>query len=145
MNIGKHFTLDELTHSQAATRAGLKNAPDTAALANLRALVGAVLDPLREAVGRPVVISSGYRSPAVNKAVRGAATSQHVLGQAADITVPGMTVAEVVATIRRLGLPFDQLLDEFGSWVHVSHSPRNRRQVLRAKRTAAGTKYEVIP
>jgi zinc D-Ala-D-Ala carboxypeptidase len=141
----KHFTLDELTHSQAATRRGLKNDPDTAARENLQHLVDAVLDPLREALGRPVVISSGYRSPAVNRAVGGAASSQHVLGQAADITVPGMTVAQVVATIRRLGLPFDQLIDEFGSWVHVSHSPRNRRQVLRAKRTAAGTKYEVIP
>lgn len=141
----KHFTLDELTHSQAAARKGLSNDPDAAACEHLQALVDNVLDPLREALGRPIVISSGYRSPAVNKAVGGASSSQHVLGQAADITVPGLTVAQVVATIRRLGLPFDQLIDEFGSWVHVSHSPRHRRQVLRAKRTAAGTKYEVIP
>lgn len=145
MKLGKHFTLDELTHSQAAARRGLPNEPDGPAQDNLRSLVANVLDPLREALGRPIVVSSGYRSPRVNKAVGGAASSQHVLGQAADITVPGVTVAQVVAKIRALGLPFDQLIDEFGSWVHVSYGPRHRRQVLRARRTAAGTKYEVLP
>lgn len=145
MNIGKHFTLAELTHSQAAARKGLKNDPDAAALESLQLLVRNVLDPLREALGRPIVVSSGYRAPLVNRAVGGASSSQHVLGQAADITVPGMHVTEVVARIRALGLPFDQLIDEFGSWVHVSHGPRNRRQTLRARRTTAGTKYEVIP
>lgn len=145
MNIGKHFTLAELTHSQAAARKGLKNEPDAAALESLQLLVRNVLDPLREALGRPIVVSSGYRSPLVNRTVGGASSSQHVLGQAADITVPGMHVTEVVARIRALGLPFDQLIDEFGSWVHVSHGPRNRRQTLRARRTTAGTKYEAIP
>lgn len=145
MNIGKHFTLAELTHSQAAARKALKNEPDASALESLQLLVRNVLDPLREALGRPIVVSSGYRSPLVNRAVGGASSSQHVLGQAADITVPGMHVTEVVARIRALGLPFDQLIDEFGSWVHVSHGPRNRRQTLRARRTTAGTKYEVIP
>ena len=145
MNIGKHFNLAELTHSQAAARKGLKNDPDAAALESLQLLVRNVLDPLRDALGRPIVVSSGYRAPLVNRAVGGASSSQHVLGQAADITVPGMHVTEVVARIRALGLPFDQLIDEFGSWVHVSHGPRNRRQTLRARRTTAGTKYEVIP
>lgn len=145
MNIGKHFTLAELTHSQAAARKGLKNDPDARALEYLQLLVRNVLDPLRESLGRPITVSSGYRSPLVNRAVGGASSSQHVLGQAADIVVPGMHVTEVVARIRALGLPFDQLIDEFGSWVHVSHGPRNRRQTLRARRTLAGTKYEAIP
>lgn len=145
MKIGKHFTLAELTHSQAAARKGLKNDPDAAALESLQLLVRNVLDPLREALNRPITVSSGYRSPLVNRAVGGASSSQHVLGQAADIVVPGMHVTEVVARIRALGLPFDQLIDEFGSWVHVSHGPRNRRQTLRARRTSAGTKYEAIP
>lgn len=145
MKLGKHFTLAELTHSQAAARKGLKNDPDAAALESLQLLVRNVLDPLREALNRPITVSSGYRSPLVNRAVGGASSSQHVLGQAADITVPGMHVTEVVARIRALGLPFDQLIDEFGSWVHVSHGPRNRRQTLRARRTSAGTKYEAIP
>ena len=145
MKVGKHFTLAELTHSQAAARKGLKNSPDAAALESLQLLVQHVLDPLREALGRPIAVSSGYRSPLVNRAVGGASSSQHVLGQAADITVPGMHVTEVVARIRDLGLPFDQLIDEFSSWVHVSYGPRNRRQTLRARRTLTGTKYEAIP
>ena len=145
MNLGQHFTLAELTHSQAAARRGLKNDPDAAALANLQLLVRNVLDPLREALGRPITVSSGYRAPMVNRAVGGASSSQHVLGQAADIVVPGMHVTEVVARIRALGLPFDQLIDEFGSWVHVSYGPRHRRQTLRARRTTAGTKYEAVP
>lgn len=149
MKIGKHFTLAELTHSQAAARKGLKNSPDAVALESLQLLVQHVLDPLREALGRPIAVSSGYRSPLVNRAVGGASSSQHVLGQAADITVPGMHVTEVVARIRDLGLPFDQLIDEFsdggGGWVHVSYGPRNRRQTLRARRTSTGTKYEAIP
>lgn len=139
----KHFTLDELTHSQAAVRKGLSNSPDRDALANLEALVDNVLDPLREALGRAVVISSGYRSPAVNRAVGGASSSQHVLGQAADFLIPGMTPAQVVAFVRSLGLPFDQLIEE-PTWTHVSFGPRHRRQVLRARRTAAGMKYEAI-
>lgn len=145
MDLGRYFTLDEFTHSQAAARKGLKNSPGATELANLQALVEHVLDPLREAVGRPVRVSSGFRSVQVNRAIGGSASSQHTLGQAADFTVPGMTTQEVVDAVRALGLPFDQLIEEFGSWVHVSYGPRHRRQVLRARRTRAGTKYEVIP
>jgi hypothetical protein len=149
MKIGTHFTLAELTRSQEAVRRGLPNVPDDDALADLRKLVEFILDPLREAVG-PVFISSAYRSPRVNTLIGGARTSQHVLGQAADLTVPGMLVPEVVAKIREMGLPFDQLIDEFSDggsgWVHVSYSDRHRRQVLRASRRADGsTAYEVIP
>lgn len=145
MNLGAYFTLEELTVSQAAARRGLKNQPGATELANLRELVAQILDPLRESVGRPVVVSSGFRSVLVNRAIGGASNSQHTLGQAADFIVPGMTTQQVVDRIRALGLPFDQLIEEFGSWVHVSYGPRHRRQVLRARRTSAGTKYEVIP
>lgn len=145
MKLGRHFTLDEFTHSQTAARRGLKNDPGVTELANLQALVENVLDPLRDALGKPIRVSSGFRSAAVNRAIGGSATSQHTLGQAADFTVPGMTTQEVVDAVRALGLPFDQLIEEFGRWVHVSHGPRHRRQVLRARRTRAGTKYEVIP
>lgn len=145
MKLGRHFTLDEFTHSQTAARRGLKNDPGQAELANLQALVEHILDPLREALGKPIRVSSGFRSAQVNRAIGGAASSQHTLGQAADFTVPGMTTQEVVDAVRALDLPFDQLIEEFGSWVHVSYGPRHRRQVLRARRTRAGTKYEVIP
>lgn len=145
MRLGKHFTLAELTVSQEATRRGIPNDPDAQSLANLQLLVRHVLDPLRDALG-PVSISSGYRSPRVNKLVGGASSSQHVMGQAADFTVSGMTPMEVVDRIRAMGLPVDQCIQEFGRWVHVSYSDRHRRQFLRARRNAIGkTIYEAIP
>lgn len=142
--LGRHFALDELTHSQAAVRLGLSNEPDAAALEWIGLLVRTVLDPIREAVGRPVLVSSGYRSPSVNAAIGGARKSQHMLGQAADIRVNGITPAELTSFIRTLSLPFDQLIEE-PTWVHVSVGPLNRQQVLRATRTSAGMTYEVIP
>jgi len=138
MKLGKYFTLEEMTRSQAAARRGLDNSPNSNQLESMKALVRNILDPLREALGRPVNINSGFRSEAVNKAVGGAASSQHRFGEAADIVVPGMTVEQLVARIRALKLPFDQVIDEFGSWVHVSYGPRQRRQVLRARRATNG-------
>lgn len=138
MKLGKYFTLEEMTRSQTAARRGLPNQPTAKQLESLKALVRNVLDPLREALGRPVNINSGFRSEAVNKAVGGSSSSQHRYGEAADIVVPGLTVEQVVARIRSLNLPFDQLIDEFGSWVHVSHGPRHRREVLRARRDFNG-------
>lgn len=141
MKLGKYFTLEEMTHSQQATRKGLDNTPGPNEVKNLKELVKNVLDPLRESLNKPIVVSSGYRSPAVNKAVGGASSSQHRYGEAADITVPGMTVAQVIKAIKKLGLPYDQVIDEWGSWVHVSYGPRNRRQHLLARTVAGKTVY----
>jgi len=141
MKLGRNFSLDEMTFSQTAVRQGIRNEPDAQEIEALRALVTNVLDPLRDHLGKPVNVSSGFRSGTLNRAIGGASTSQHCLGQAADINVPGMSVAEVVAVIRKLKLPFDQLIDEFGSWVHVSYSPRNRRQVLIARTVGGKTVY----
>src|SRR5690606_27819263 len=110
MKLGKYFTLEEMTRSQAAARRGLDNSPNSNQLESMKALVRNILDPLREALGRPVNINSGFRSEAVNKAVGGAASSQHRFGEAADIVVPGMTVEQLVARIRALKLPFDQVI-----------------------------------
>lgn len=139
--VGKHFTLEELTVSQVAARQGLDNTPDTPAIGDLHDLVRYVLDPLREALGAPVLVNSGYRSEAVNKAVGGVRTSQHCLGQAADIHVNGMSVAELVRTVVDLHLPYDQLIDEYGYWVHVSYGPRHRREVLIARKVDSKTVY----
>ncbi|MBT9158798.1 MAG: hypothetical protein DDT26_00045 [Dehalococcoidia bacterium] len=144
MRLGRFFTLAELTFSQTAARRGLDNSPSPEVVANLRALVQNVLDPLRVSLGSPVVISSGYRSRAVNEAIGGSLTSQHMFGQAADFTVPGKSVAEIINHIQKINLPFDQLIDEFGRWIHVSHGPRNRRQVLRARRVGGRTTYEGV-
>lgn len=129
----------ELTSSATAVRKGIDNTPDAVAKANLTALVANVLDPLREAYGRPIVVTSGYRCAKLNKAVGGARNSQHVTGEAVDIRSVSDSVADNKALfdlILRLRLPFDQLLDEYGyDWIHVSHKQGgNRRQVLHIKK-----------
>ena len=137
MRLSKSFTLAEL----CVTSARLDNTPGPKQIESLRTLATDILQPLRDAVGVPVNVTSAYRSPAVNKAVGGAKTSQHVLGEAADIVVAGMSPREVCETIIALNLPFDQLIQE-PSWTHVSRGARNRRQVLTARRVGGKMKYE---
>lgn len=133
----KYFTIRELTASATAARKGIDNTPDNVARANLTSLVANILDPLREAYGKPIIVTSGYRCPKLNKAVGGAAKSQHMKGQAADIRTVSDTVEdnrELFNLIIKLRLPFDQLIDEYGyNWIHVSYAPANRRQVLHIK------------
>ena len=112
-----HFSLAELTRTDHRT---LDNTPDAAALANLQRLA-AFLEQVREVLGdRVVVINSAYRSKAVNDAVGSSDKSQHRLGCAADIRVPGMTPDAVVRAVRASGLAYDQLIREFDSWTHLS-------------------------
>jgi len=145
MKLGKYFTLEEMIRSQVASRNGIDNSPNNQQLDAMKALVRNILDPLRESLGRPVIVNSGFRNEAVNRLVGGSKSSQHQFGEAADIVVPGLTVTQVINKIRDLKLPFDQVIDEFGSWVHVSYGPRHRRQVLRARRDHAGhTRYTSI-
>ena len=134
----KYFTIQELTISNTAERKGIDNTPDQKAAAALTALVANVLDPLREAWGRPIVVNSGYRCPKLNRAVGGVARSQHTKGEAADIRTLSNRRWEneqLFKLIVQLKLPFDQLIDEHGySWIHVSYSEsKNRRQVLHVK------------
>lgn len=124
---GVRFSWAEMTTtSQAAD-----NTPPPEAQARLIALCAAVLDPLREALGRSVSVNSAYRSAAVNRAIGGSTTSQHMLGEAADIRVDGMTPQQLATFIAAEKLPFDQLIWE-PTWVHVSYSlTRRRGQTLR--------------
>ena len=146
MKLSENFTLDEMTVSQEAVRAGLKNAPNAQQVAALRALCETVLQPLRDRIKRPIVVSSGFRSVTLNRRIGGSATSQHCKGEAADIMVPGMDTADVVDLIRAMRLPFDQVIDEFARWVHVSHSVAagNRGEVLMAWRRAGEINYRRI-
>lgn len=136
--VGRYFTWHELLRSNTAARLGLNNAPTPEAKRALELLVYNVLDPLREAVGRPVLVGSGYRHPDVNRAVDGSAEhSQHSLGEAVDIKVPGMTAVELAGFLVRLGLPFDELIwyaPERGGHVHVSFTTRraNNYEVMHA-------------
>lgn len=129
--------MNELTRSDTAKRYGIDNTPGDGDKAALKALVEKILDPLREAWGCPIIVSSGYRCPRLNKIVKGSPTSSHLLGQAADIHTVSDSPADnkrLFDLIVKLKLPFDQLIDEYGyNWIHVSYSPRYRRQILHLK------------
>ena len=131
----KYFTMNELTASATAKRLGIPNVPTWREADNLRLLVENVLDPLREAWGAPIIVTSGYRSKLLNEMVGGAANSQPVLGMAADIRSLSDKPSEnerLFDITRRLDLPFDQLIDEYHyNWVHISYSRYSmRKQVL---------------
>jgi zinc D-Ala-D-Ala carboxypeptidase len=144
MNLSKNFTLDELTVSQEAARSGLKNIPNADQTESLRLLCENILQPLRDRARKPLVVSSGFRSVSVNRRIGGSATSQHCKGQAADFTIPGLSVADTVELIRKMGLPVDQCIEEFGRWVHVSYGPRHRKQFLKARRVGGKTQYQPL-
>lgn len=130
----KHFTIDELCRSDTARSRGIDNTPTKEVRKNLTALVGNVLDPLREWYGKPIRVNSGYRCPALNKAVGGVANSQHLTGQAADIDTRDTAENRKLMKHIEDSLDFDQLIwENGGAWVHVSYRAdgKNRRQVLR--------------
>jgi uncharacterized protein YcbK (DUF882 family) len=119
LNLSKNFTLDELTASQTAARKGLDNTPNATEVANL-VRVAALLEEVRALLNKPILINSGFRSKQVNDAVGSRDTSQHRLGCAADIRVPGMTPREVVEACIAANIGYDQIIEEFGSWTHIS-------------------------
>ena len=126
----KYFTIKELTRSTTAELRGIDNTPSQQVIDNLTALVENVLDPLREAWGAPIHVNSGYRCAALNKAVGGVPTSQHILGEAADITVGTRAKNQrLYALLRQLDLPVDQAINEHDfRWIHVSYGPRHSRR-----------------
>ena len=129
--LSRYFTLAEMTVSETAARRGLSNKPTPEALESLKRLA-VTLDRIRAALGHPVVITSGYRSPEVNASVGGSKTSAHCKGLAADFTCPGYgTPLEVAKAIAAMGLEFDQLIHEYGTWVHLGLADgRARKQLL---------------
>ncbi len=134
IQLSENFFLDEFERSQTAARCGIDNSvkPGGPVYDRLKRLSRDILQPLRDHLGKPITISSGYRSVQLNKKVGGAKNSQHCLGLAADIHVAGMSDLELANTISALfAYPhdFDQLILEFGQWVHISapvkwHEPR---------------------
>ena len=131
-----NFSLEELTRSEAADRNGWDNTPNAQEIENLKRLA-ALLQQVKTAVGgKPVMINSVFRSKQVNDSVGSKDTSQHRLGCAADIRVPGMKPREVVEACIAAGVPFDQIILEFDSWTHISvpntpeFKPRNSRLII---------------
>lgn len=138
MNLTKNFPLIDFLESQTARRHGIKEQfnPPKLVVDNLRLLSINILQPLRDHIKSPIIISSGYRSPQVNALIENASkTSQHMTGQASDIYALKISNSKLFELIQKLNLPYDQLIWEFGTkkepaWVHVSWSPKPRRQIL---------------
>ena len=127
-----YFTLQELCYSDIAQAKCINNTPNDTQRNALIALVDTVLDPLRRAWGKPILVNSGYRCPALNNAVGGKASSQHLRGEAADITTGSpQSNKQLYDLAISLRLPIDQLIGERGyTWLHISHkaSGYNRHQ-----------------
>ena len=119
MNLSPNFTLEELTASEVAQRKGLDNNPNATETANL-VRTAELLEQIRSLLNKPILVNSAFRSKPVNDSVGSRDSSQHRLGCAADIRVPGMTPRQVVQACIDGGIPFDQIIEEFGSWTHAS-------------------------
>jgi zinc D-Ala-D-Ala carboxypeptidase len=119
MNLSPNFTLEELTASEVAQRKGLDNIPNATETANL-VRTAELLEQIRSLLNKPILVNSAFRSKPVNDSVGSRDSSQHRLGCAADIRVPGMTPRQVVQACIDGGIPFDQIIEEFGSWTHIS-------------------------
>ena len=132
----KWFSIKELSHSDTATAKRIDNTPSRSVVENLEALVFNVLDPLREAYGKPITVSSGYRNDVINMLVGGEETSQHKTGEAADITTGTKEGNKWLYDYIFRHLPYDQLIDEYDySWVHVSYTEHrtNRQEAFRER------------
>jgi len=143
----KNFSLQELLMTEHRQFDDDQYNPPAIIIENLRALCANILQPLRDALGTPLKINSGYRCPALNAAINGAKNSQHMTGQAADIIDFTNGNQFLFKKIKELDIPFDQLIDEFGfRWVHVSYDPsRNRRDILQAVKDANGKTVYIHP
>jgi hypothetical protein len=150
MNLTENVSLKELTKSESATRFGISNEPTEEALENLQKLATHILQPVRDHFAKPLIITSGYRSPELCVKIGSTTTSQHTKGQAADFEIGGIANKDLSDWIHQ-NLDYDQLILEFwkpeepnSGWVHCSYKGEglNRKQYLRAFTDAGKTKYE---
>lgn len=152
MQLSEHLSLNEVTTSGTAKRLGINNTPTTEHLNNLKLVAENVFEPIRKHFGKPIKVSSGYRSKALNDATPGSSsTSQHCSGEALDLDQDGMTTGvtnKMVFDYIKDNLNFDQLIWEFGTdsnpdWVHVSweSTGKQRKMILKATRVNGSPKY----
>jgi zinc D-Ala-D-Ala carboxypeptidase len=154
MRISKHLSLAEVTRSETAKRNGIDNKPTAEHLENFKLLAEKVFEPIRAHFGVPIHISSGYRSAALNKFIKGSLSSQHCKGEAIDIDMDGSdseVTNKMVFDFIVANLDWDQIIHEFGTdsnpdWVHVSYTKgKNRKQKLKAVRKNGKTSYINLP
>lgn len=141
MNLSAHVTLAEFQDSSTATTHGINNKMNESQIASAKLLCENVFEPLRIYLNTPIKISSGFRSVQLNKMIKGSSTSQHTKGEAMDLQIGSKGFNFI-----KDKLNFDQLIWEFGndenpSWVHVSFSSKNRKQVLKATKKNGKTIY----
>jgi hypothetical protein len=151
MKLSENLSLAEVTRSETAKRRGISNMPTPEHIENFKKLAENVFQPIRNHFGVPIHISSGYRSKALNTAIKGSLNSQHSLGEAIDIDMDGSAngvTNKMVFDFIKDNLDFDQMIWEFGNstnpdWVHVSYksSGKQRKQILRAVKSAGKTSY----
>jgi hypothetical protein len=149
MQLSTNLSLAEVTRSETAKRRGISNMPTAEHIENFKKLAINIFQPIREHFGKPIIISSGYRSAELNKAIGGSLSSQHSSGEAIDIDMDGtdITNAQIFNYIKD-NLNFDQMIWEFGTdanpdWVHVSFAANRsqRKQILVAKKVNGKTTY----
>lgn len=130
--MAKYFTIDEMLRSSEAVKRNIRNIPSHDVLRRLHSLMDNCLDPIRSLWGKPIGVNSGYRSPELNRAVGGKPTSQHLRGEAADITTGSVDGnRKLFELILASGIDYDQLIDESNyKWLHVSYTVKNRKQTL---------------
>jgi zinc D-Ala-D-Ala carboxypeptidase len=150
MKLSNNLSLAEMTKSSTAQRRGIDNMPTPEHMENMKVLAEKIFQPIREHFNRPILISSGYRSKALNDAIGGSQTSQHSIGEAIDIDMDGTTLSNTdVFNYIKDNLEFDQLIWEFGNdekpdWVHVSYKANGpqRKSILVAKKINNKTTYQ---
>lgn len=140
MQLSEHFSLEELTASVTGSKLKIDNSPAPEIIEHLK-LVAAGLEKVRALLGGPITINSGYRCPALNKAVGGAKQSAHMEGYAADFVCPSFgKPIDIVKKIAASSITFDKCIQE-GTWVHISFDPKGRKQLLTAHFGPNGTTY----
>ena len=128
MQLSEHFTLEEATHSDTAIRQGIDNQPSTVQLENMK-VAAKNLELVRAATGA-LNVNSWLRLPAVNVAVGGSKVSSHMDGWAIDVSSSKMTPYQLCQEVKKAGIKFDQMIHEFGRWMHISFAPEMRQQEL---------------
>lgn len=151
MMLSKNLSLVEVTKSATAIKHGIANEPSSQHLTNLKAVATNIFQPCRDYFGKPLAVTSGYRSPKLNELIGGSKRSQHSKGEALDLDAQvygGFTNAELFYYIKD-NLDFDQLIWEFGTdeepdWIHCSYTTENRREVLKAYKHNGKTRYDKL-
>jgi len=139
MRLSDHFTLQEFVRSQTASRWGINNTPNQTIIDNLKELAK-TMEEVRRALSNPITISSGYRSPELNRKIGGSMNSQHMTGQACDFTVKNMALDDIMDLIITSKISYDQLIKEYddgkgGGWIHISITNVPRKMALMIDRT----------